>query len=468
MTLWLDIDDLLSHLDRFSRPSGIQRVVYEASAALRRQGGDSVAFVRRGRDARDFRVVEWSDVEAAFQAAMSRIDEQEAGQPVAPRPEFAQPGDIRDDDLLQALGRAERRVAGGVMSLACGLSRLGARRVLDWEREISSRLRGRRAAATGQSAVIAPPAKTGARLADLARPGDVFLTLGAPWHHADYGQTVRWLRDDLRVSFALLIHDLVPLRHPEWCDRGIIQTFKAWHETIFPLADAVFTLSQATADDVTRYLEEQKIRVPKGVVPVSAGTVCNLSRVEIAPAPVVEGPYVLFVSTIEARKNHVLLFRLWRKFVSELPREQVPTLVFAGREGWLVSDLMRQLENTDWLEGKIRFVRNPTDSELHRLYADCLFTVFPSFFEGWGLPVTESLSMGKPCVASNTTSIPEAGGNLARYFNPYDAHDAYRVIRDVIMDSTELSQWTDRVRAEFRPAPWDRSAEAMLETLRNH
>lgn len=92
-----------------------------------------------------------------------------------------------------------------------------------------------------------------------------------------------------------------------------------------------------------------------------------------------------------------------------MPADAVPTLVFAGRVGWLVSDLMQQLENTQWLDGKIRFIQNPTDAELQRLYADCSFSVFPSFCEGWGLPVTESLAMGRPCVASNTTSIPEAG-----------------------------------------------------------
>ncbi|MDT8349839.1 glycosyltransferase, partial [Roseomonas mucosa] len=92
----------------------------------------------------------------------------------------------------------------------------------------------------------------------------------------------------------------------------------------------------------------------------------------------------------------------------------------AGRVGWLVADLMQQLENAEWLGGKIRLVRDPSDEELLALYRGCRFTLFPSLFEGWGLPVSESLALGRPCIASNRTSLPEAGGALARYFDPDD------------------------------------------------
>ena len=95
-------------------------------------------------------------------------------------------------------------------------------------------------------------------------------------------------------------------------------------------------------------------------------------------------------------------------------------------------------------------------------YADCSFTVFPSFFEGWGLPVTESLSMGRPCVASSTTSIPEAGGSLAHYFNPCDTNDAYRLIHDTISNQPALGEWTEQVRSRFKPIPWTDSARAVL------
>jgi glycosyltransferase involved in cell wall biosynthesis len=180
------------------------------------------------------------------------------------------------------------------------------------------------------------------------------------------------------------------------------------------------------------------------------------------PAP---GSYVLFVSTIEARKNHALLFRVWRRLLTEMPPDQVPVLVFAGRVGWMVSDLMQQLENAAWLGGKIRLVSNPTDTELMALYRGCQFTVFPSLFEGWGLPVSESLALGRPCIVSNRTALPEAGGDLARYFDPENLDEACQTIRAVIEDPAGLEAWRNRVAREFQQVPWSDSATVIRRAL---
>jgi glycosyltransferase involved in cell wall biosynthesis len=123
------------------------------------------------------------------------------------------------------------------------------------------------------------------------------------------------------------------------------------------------------------------------------------------------------------------------------------------------------LRNTDFLDGKIILVAHPTDAELAALYRGCLFTVFPSLYEGWGLPVSESLSFGKPCVISSATSLPEAGGTLARYFDPENVTDAMRVIRDIIADRAGLAEWQQRVVREFRPVAWEVTAEAVVGAL---
>jgi glycosyltransferase involved in cell wall biosynthesis len=177
------------------------------------------------------------------------------------------------------------------------------------------------------------------------------------------------------------------------------------------------------------------------------------------------GSYALFVSTIEARKNHALLFRVWRRLLEEMPADRVPTLVFAGRVGWLIGDLMQQIANTDHLDGKLIIIEDPTDAELTALYRGCLFTLFPSFFEGWGLPVTESLAFGKPCIISNRTSLPEAGGKLARIFDPDNLHDAYHIIRQTIEDRPGLARWEAEVQREFQPVPWSATVEAILSGL---
>jgi len=126
---------------------------------------------------------------------------------------------------------------------------------------------------------------------------------------------------------------------------------------------------------------------------------------------------------------------------------------------------MRQIANTDCLDGKLVLIENPTDAELVRLYEGCLFTLFPSFFEGWGLPVTESLSFGKPCLTSNSTSLPEAGGKLTRRFDPDNLGEAYSAILEVIQDRAGLARWEAQVKREFKPVSWSATAEEILAGL---
>ena len=267
------------------------------------------------------------------------------------------------------------------------------------------------------------------------------------------------------------MHDVSPVRRPEWCDHGLVRAFRAWYGAVLPLADVIFANSHATAADVRGFAEEAGLALRAPVVALPIGT--GFTALPAAAGPDVANPalpapggYALVVSTIEARKNHALLFRVWRRLLEDMPEDRVPTLVFAGRVGWMVADLMRQLDNANHLDGKIVLVSDASDADLAQLYRGCLFTLFPSFYEGWGLPVTESLAMGKPCVISDRTALPEAGGDLARYFDPDNANDAYRVIRDTIEDRAGLAAWEADVRARFTPTPWSATAQALVGALK--
>jgi len=296
----------------------------------------------------------------------------------------------------------------------------------------------------------------------------VLMVLGAPWSHPDYHRLVARMREQHGMRFALLVYDIIPIRRPEWCDRSLVRLFSDWFRAVLPLTDMVFAISRATARDLERHARAQGIVLPApiAVVPIGTGFTTTPSpdtalRDDL-PTP---GTYALIVSTIEARKNHQLLVRVWRQLLEILPPAEVPTLVFAGRTGWMVNDLVQQLRNTDYLGGKVVIIDNPTDGELTALYRGCLFTLFPSHYEGWGLPVTESLALGKPCVISNATSLPEAGGGLARYFDPDNMTEALNVIRAVIEDRPGLAAWQARIEAEFRPVLWDTTAEVLVEAL---
>jgi glycosyltransferase involved in cell wall biosynthesis len=302
-----------------------------------------------------------------------------------------------------------------------------------------------------------------------AAAGDVLLIPGAAFVHADYPALIARTQREYGVRVALLLYDIIPVRRPEFVDRVHAETFRRWLDGMLPLCDHLFAISRSAAEEAEDHARREGLVLRDRVhpIPIGSGFSTDLAAAPAAasaslPAP---GSYVLFVSTIEARKNHGLLLRVWRRLLDELSRDRVPTLVFAGRVGWMVDDLMQQLRNTNFLDGKILLVANANDAELTALYRGCLFTVFPSLYEGWGLPVTESLAFGKPCVISNATSLPEAGGTLARYFDPENIAEATRVIRETIADRAALAAWEQRIANEFFPVAWDVSAQALINGL---
>ncbi len=301
-----------------------------------------------------------------------------------------------------------------------------------------------------------------------AARGDVLFIPGAAFIHTGYPALIARTQRDHGVCVALLLYDIIPVRRPEFVDRAHAASFRAWLDGMLPLCDHLFAISRSAAAEAEDHASRTGLVLRDRVhpIPIGSGFSTDLAAPASAPANLpAPGAYVLFVSTIEARKNHGLLVRVWRRLLDELPRDQVPALVFAGRVGWMVEDLMQQLRNTNFLDGKIILSTHPTDAELAALYRGCLFTVFPSFYEGWGLPVTESLTFGKPCVISNTTSLPEAGGALARYFDPENIAEATRLIRETIADRAALAAWEQRIIREFHPVAWDESAQAVMRAL---
>ena len=101
------------------------------------------------------------------------------------------------------------------------------------------------------------------------------------------------------------------------------------------------------------------------------------------------------------------------------------------------------------------------------LYKATLFTVFPSFVEGWGLPVGESLMFGRPCVASNASSVPEVAGDFVEYIDPFNDHDGYEKILRFVEDREYLEERAQRIKNEFRPREWGDVAKDMIATVQS-
>ena len=306
--------------------------------------------------------------------------------------------------------------------------------------------------------------KTLTQRANLAE-GDTIFTMGAPWALDDHNETIRCAKFFYRAHYLQVFYDLIPISVPEVVAAPLIPHFARAMAAMSIYADHIFSISRYSRDDLTNTLARLERPVPGMSVIPMGGTITDAEGEGVAPAGAldklgVSGPFVLCVGTLEPRKNHALLFQLWRRLVARHGADRVPRLVLVGRVGWYMEDFMRQLKITGFVEKTVVHLQGVSNAELSVLYDSCLFTIFPSFSEGWGLPITESLARGKVCVCSNVTSMPEAGGSHALYIDPYDTSGAYELVEALIYDADRLAREEAKL-ASFHAPTWSEASEGL-------
>lgn len=296
--------------------------------------------------------------------------------------------------------------------------------------------------------------------------GAVLVNLGTSWSDRNHLLDVRIARVRDAIVYVPLVFDLIPFIGPEWFTGSLVRDYRAWFASLLHSSDAYLAISNATRDDLLR------VATAHGVpLPASAVAVVRLDgdfRQATAPATSLAtrglepGGYVLFVSTLEPRKNHHGAFAAWLSLVDEIGEAAVPRLVCVGGRGWLNDELYRVLRERPALRRLVLILHGVPDDELATLYEQCLFVLYPSFYEGWGLPVSEALSYGKVPATSRTSSMPEAGGAFARYFDPNDSQEIAGTVHS-LLDARERAGAEGVIRRDYRPRAWQHIAQDILQ-----
>jgi glycosyltransferase involved in cell wall biosynthesis len=289
-------------------------------------------------------------------------------------------------------------------------------------------------------------------------PNSVLLSLGATWINDQLMATVRAAVDQ-GVHFVDYFYDLTPV-----LDAGHAQHLRPLFERYLALlsdcADRVPAISQSSRNDLASYLQKNGMRIPPGVATtLPSGLHPSRHSEHSEPQEAQEfivGEYALMVGTIEARKNHLLALNAWQELISTNGAVNVPTLICVGKIGWNSEEFQERLRATNNLDGKIELRSDGvTDSELAQLYQNAAFTIYPSNYEGWGLPVSEALMFGTPVVAANNSSLPEAGGDLACYFPTGDLVEFVNVLQREMLDKRKLAQHKQRItQSTLVPVTW--------------
>jgi glycosyltransferase involved in cell wall biosynthesis len=183
--------------------------------------------------------------------------------------------------------------------------------------------------------------------------------------------------------------------------------------------------------------------------------------------PVALRPYFVALGTIEPRKNHLLLLNLWRQFAATLGAA-APRLVVVGRRGWENENVLDMLERCSAIDGLVRETGALPDREVATLLRGARALLFPSFAEGFGLPLAEALALGVPAIASDLVALREVGGNVPDYLDPLDG-PAWRagILDYARADSVARRAQLGRLGA-WKPPAWSdhfAAVDRLLEAL---
>ena len=268
-----------------------------------------------------------------------------------------------------------------------------------------------------------------------------------------------------RARRVVSFYDLAFLIAPELCSPKIRGIFSKQVRRFAREADAIVACSESTKADIVRLLDVDpaKIAVAYGAVdedfaPMDADAAEHLVGERLG----VYGPYLLFVGTLEPRKNVPTLLRAFARLAKEIPHK----LILAGGQGWNAGEILETIEALGLSGRVVRAGYVQTQGELGALYSAADAFVFPSLYEGFGLPVVEAMKCGCPVVTSDNSSMPEVGGSAAVYCDAQDAEGLASAIRGVLEDTALRENLAASGLERAKRFSWQACAETTLGVYR--
>lgn len=290
---------------------------------------------------------------------------------------------------------------------------------------------------------------------EIFEAGDRWVSLGMDWVHLDQPHFLE-LKTRLGLKTTFVCYDVIPVLFPQFVLQPP-QGFDTYFTLMAHYSDTVLCISEHARRDYVDLLTRWGVPVPPTHM-IRLGSEIRRGDADVQGiSPGLQNgpdvrPFVLFVSTIEPRKNHAVLYRAWTRLRE---RGVVPhRLVWVGMQSLGVDQLLKDVKDDPRIAGDIQLLDRVSDAELAWLYRHAAFTVYPSLYEGWGLPVAESLASGKFCLASNASSLPEAGGAWAEYLDPTDTQAWEDRLAYFMAHPHEVDARNRRIVQEYRAPTW--------------
>ncbi len=247
------------------------------------------------------------------------------------------------------------------------------------------------------------------------------------------------------------VHDVTYLRYPETVNKANLRRIREGIAYSVERSRLIVTSSQFSKREIMELLKVPAERV--AVIPAAA----SISDACMSEVPVT-GPYILYVGAIEPRKNLQRLLKAYELLKREagIPHK----LVLAGGRGWKCKDIYRTAESI-YGSQDVLFQGHVPEAEKNALYANAAAFVFPSLYEGFGIPPLEAMHWGTPVICSDAASLPEVAGDAACYVDPFSVESIAEGIWRVLSDKAYARQLVEAGRIRCRQFDWDASARKL-------
>jgi len=259
-----------------------------------------------------------------------------------------------------------------------------------------------------------------------------------------------------RARLITFVHDLIPIEFPEYARPLHAEIHLQRIRTAAALSEAIIVNSHATAASLAPYLTEAGRTPPVLVAPLGVRALPGETRAASGR------PYFVCLGTIEPRKNHLLLLNIWRRFAQE-QGGSAPRLVIIGRRGWEHENIEDMLERCPGIRDLVTERTGLSDQEIGALLRGARALLFPSFAEGYGLPLAEALAGSVPAICSDLPALREVGGDVPEYFDPLDGVGWMDAVAAYAPEASERRSAQVQRMAAWRGARWSEHVRTAVE-----
>jgi glycosyltransferase involved in cell wall biosynthesis len=300
--------------------------------------------------------------------------------------------------------------------------------------------------------------------------GASLLVVGSSWmQNKMYTKNLIDVAEKYCLNLTVMMHDFTPVMFPYWYPKGYAPVFGDNLKVLLRAVDKILVYSKNTHNDLLLILQKFGLTVPPVCTirladEIGAFTASDGEDIPLRIKRFGSTPFILAVGGIHTRKNYGLLIDCWKTLICSMEK-RCPHLIIVGGVSWNGEDVSRSIKEDIELSVFVHLVDDIDDHALAWLYSNCLFSVYPSLYEGWGLPVAESMSHGKICIASNSSSVPEVAPGLADLIDPTDRKAWTALIQHYASSASTRAYKEARIRDEYVVTRWSDSAVMLAAAI---